>query len=87
MNTIQEEADEDVEPLTDYSLALKDKVITCVEAYEHKIGEAEERRRRTIMQPSEKSSVLATPIILRNQCLSNYNKMNDPTHHCQRLNF
>jgi hypothetical protein len=32
LNTIKEEADEDVEPPTEHSLALEDKVITFVEA-------------------------------------------------------
>ena len=42
LNTIKEEADDDVEPPTEHSLALKDKVLTFDEAFEHKIGEAEE---------------------------------------------
>ena len=42
LNTIKEEADEDIELPTEHSLALKDKVITFVEAFKHKIGEVEE---------------------------------------------
>jgi hypothetical protein len=41
--TIKDEADENVEPPTIYSLALKDnEVITFVEAIKHKNGEEEE---------------------------------------------
>ncbi len=43
------------------------------------------RRPRTIMQPSQNSSVLTTPIMLRNQWLPYY-KMNF-THHCQHFYF
>ncbi len=42
LNNSKEEADEVVEPPTEHSLALKDKDIMFVEAFEHKIGEMEE---------------------------------------------
>ena len=42
LNNSKEEADEVVEPPTEHSLALKDKDIMFVEAFEHKIGEREE---------------------------------------------
>ena len=42
LNTIKEEAGENIEPPTKHSLALKDKVIMFVEAFKHKIEKEEE---------------------------------------------
>ena len=79
-NTINEEADEKIEPPAKHSLRMRRSSSLSAPSSTRLWTK---RRYRTIMQTSQNLSILTAPIMLCNQYLSNY-KMN-LTHHCQHF--